>query len=75
MQDVAPLNADQEKIQSDVQERAFHLSKPKHKGNGKGYKCKITKDDVLRAIKNLKKGTYSGIDGVTPEHIIYAASP
>ena len=26
-------------------------------------------------MKNLKKGTSPGIDGVTPEHIIYAASP
>ena len=75
MQNVVPLNADQVKIQSDVQERASHLSKTKHEGNGRDYKCKITKDDVLRAIKNLKKGTSPGIDGVTPEHIIYAVSP
>ena len=42
--------------------------------NGRDYKCKITKEDVLRAIKNLKKSIYPGINEVTPEHIIYAAS-
>ena len=42
IQDIVPLNADQVKIQSDIQERASHLSKTKHEVNGRGYKCKYT---------------------------------
>ena len=35
----------------------------------------ITNEDVIRFIKKLKKGTSSGADGITPEHMIYTASP
>ena len=36
---------------------------------------KAIQEDVLMFIRKLKKGTSPGIDGVTPEHMIYAASP
>ena len=36
---------------------------------------RITRNDILEAIKNLKNGTFAGIDCISPEHLIHAMSP
>ena len=34
----------------------------------------ITRENILNAIKNLKKGTSPGPDCISPEHLVFAAS-
>ena len=41
-----------------------------HGDNSNVNKCKIARDDIIKNIKNLKKGTSPGCDGITSEHLI-----
>ena len=45
-----------------------------HRVNQSGFMNYITSENVLAAIKNLKRGTSPGFDNITPEHFIYALS-
>ena len=77
MKDEIPLNPDQLKIKTEMQERSLLLSRKYHlpsksTTHAESYtnRSNVTKEDVLKFIRKLKKGTSPGIDGVTPEHIV-----
>ena len=36
--------------------------------------CQVTSEFILHAIKSLKKGASPGCDGLTAEHLFFAAS-
>merc|ERR1711891_65886 len=75
MKDEIPLNPDQLQIKTEVQERSLLLSRKYHSPSQCTRHVNITNGDVISFIKKLKKGTSPGADGITPEHMIYAASP
>ena len=75
MKDEIPLNPDQLKIKTEVHERSLLLSRKYDFPSKCTGHDDIANDDVISFIKKLKKGTSPGADGITPEHMIYAASP
>ena len=74
MKDEKILTPEQFEIQKAVSEKCAFITSCKEKPDDNGSINHITRDTILTAIKNLKKGTSPGIDDITSDHLVHATS-